>query len=47
MKKLLLLLNFSKLEVTKLLRTITLPMRNFITNFVRIPGICKDFAKKV
>ncbi|WP_129649643.1 IS982 family transposase [Alistipes senegalensis] len=34
----------SKLSVTKLLRTITLLMRNFIANFVRILGICKDFA---
>ena len=34
----------SKLVVTKLQRTITLPMRNFIANFVRILGICKDFA---
>ncbi|MFS6557041.1 IS982 family transposase, partial [Parabacteroides distasonis] len=35
---------FSKLVVTKLLRTIALLMRNFIANFVRILGICKDFA---
>ena len=34
----------SKLVVLKLLRTIALLMRNFITNFVRILGICKDFA---
>lgn len=34
----------SKLVVDKLLRTITLLMRNFIANFVRILGICKDFA---
>ena len=34
----------SKLVVTKLLRTIALLMRNFIANFVRILGICKDFA---
>lgn len=34
----------SKLVVTKLLRTISLLMRNFIANFVRILGICKDFA---
>ena len=34
----------SKLVVLKLLRTITLLMRNFIANFVRILGICKDFA---
>ena len=35
----------SKLVVTKLLSTIALLMRNFIANFVRILGICKDFAK--
>ena len=34
----------SKLVVTKLLSTIALLMRNFIANFVRILGICKDFA---
>ena len=34
----------SKLVVLKLLRTIALLMRNFIANFVRILGICKDFA---
>ena len=34
----------SKLMALKLLRTIALLMRNFITNFVRILGICKDFA---
>lgn len=34
----------SKLVATKLLRTIALLMRNFIVNFVRILGICKDFA---
>ena len=34
----------SKLVALKLLRTIALLMRNFITNFVRILGICKDFA---
>ena len=34
----------SKLVVSKLLRTIALLMRNFIANFVRILGICKDFA---
>ncbi len=38
------LLIFSKLVVYKRLITITLPMRNFIANFVRILGICKDFA---
>lgn len=35
----------SKLVVTKLLSTIALLMHNFITNFIRILGICKDFAK--
>ena len=34
----------SKLVVIKLLSTIALLMRNFIANFVRILGICKDFA---
>lgn len=34
----------SKLVVTKHLTTIALHMRNFIANFVRILGICKDFA---
>lgn len=34
----------SKLVVAKLPRTIVLLMRNFIANFVRILGICKDFA---
>ena len=34
----------SKLVALKLLRTIALLMRNFIANFVRILGICKDFA---
>ena len=34
----------SKLVALKLLRTIALLMRNFIANFVRIIGICKDFA---
>ena len=34
----------SKLVALKLLGTIALLMRNFITNFVRILGICKDFA---
>lgn len=34
----------SKLVATKLLRTITLLMRNFIANEVRILRICKDFA---
>ena len=34
----------SELVVTKLLRTIALLMRNFIANFVRILGICNDFA---
>lgn len=44
MKKLHKLQIISKLVVAKLLRTIALLMRNFITNFVRILGICKDFA---
>ena len=44
MKKLHKLQIISKLAVAKLLRTIALLMRNFITNFVRILGICKDFA---
>ncbi len=35
---------FSKLVVPKRLITITLHMRNFIANFVRILGICKHFA---
>lgn len=34
----------SKLVVLKLLRTFALLMRNFIADFVRILGICKDFA---
>ena len=34
----------SKLVVTKLLSTIALHMRNFIANFVRTLGICKEFA---
>ncbi len=34
----------SKLVVTKLLSTIALLMRNFMANFFRILGICKDFA---
>ena len=44
MKKLHTSLIFSNLMVTKPLNTIYLLMRNFITNFVRILGICKDFA---
>ncbi len=44
MKKLLISLSFSKLVVTKLLTANALRMRNFILNFVRILGICKDFA---
>lgn len=44
MKKLHKLQIISKLVVLKLLRTIALLMRNFIANFVRILGICKDFA---
>ncbi len=34
----------SKLVVTTPLTTISLLMRNFIANFVRILGICKDFT---
>ena len=34
----------SKLVATTPLTTISLLMRNFIANFVRILGICKDFA---
>lgn len=45
MKKLHNIQIISKLVVTKLLSTIALLMRNFIANFVRILGICKDFAK--
>lgn len=45
MKKLHILLKISKLEVTKPLITIIIYMRNFIANYVRILGICKDFAK--
>lgn len=44
MKKLHKLQIISKLVVVKLLRTIALLMRNFIANFVRILGRCKDFA---
>lgn len=33
-----------KLVLTTQLTTITLLMRNFIANFVRILGICKSFA---
>ena len=44
MKKLHISLIFSNLMVTKPLNTIYLLMRNFIANFVRILGICKDFA---
>ncbi len=44
MKKLHILLIFSNLMVLKPLNTIYLLMRNFIANFVRILGICKDFA---
>lgn len=46
MKKLHNLQTISKLVVIKLLRTIALLIRNFIANFVRILGICKDFAGK-
>ena len=35
---------FSKLVVATPITTICLLMRNFIVNFVRILGICKDFA---
>lgn len=44
MKKLHKIQIISKLAVTTLLTTITLLMRDFIINFVRILGICKDFA---
>lgn len=44
MKKLHILLIFNKLVVLKQPITIALLMRNFIANFVRILGICKDFA---
>ena len=44
MKKLRNMQIFSKLVVTTPITTICLLMRNFITNFVRILGICKDFA---
>ncbi len=44
MKKSLILPSFSESVVTKLLTAIALLMRNFITNFVRILEICKDFA---
>ena len=44
MKKLHNLQIISELVVAKLLSTIALLMRNFIANFVRILGICKDFA---
>ncbi len=33
--------------VAKLLRTIARLMRNFITNIVKIPGICKNLPKNV
>ncbi|WP_410544020.1 IS982 family transposase, partial [Xylanibacter rodentium] len=44
MKKLHNLRIIIKLVVTTPLTTIALLMRNFIANFVRILGICKDFA---
>ena len=44
MKKLHKLQIISKLAVITPLTTIALLMRNFIANFVRILGICKDFA---
>ena len=43
MKKLHILLNISKLKVNKNKLTNILRMRNFIANFVRILGICKEF----
>ena len=45
MKKLHNMQIISKLVTAKQLSTIALLMRNFITNFVRILEICKDFAK--
>ena len=44
MKKLHKLQIISKLVAITPLTTIALLMRNFIANFVRILGICKDFA---
>lgn len=45
MKKLHNLRIVSNLVANKLLRTIALLVRNFIANFARIPGFCKDFAE--
>lgn len=44
MKKVHISLIFSNLMVVKPLNTIYLLMRDFMTNFVRILGICKYFA---
>lgn len=44
MKKLHISLNISKLKVNKYTITNIPHMRNFIANFVRILGICKEFA---
>ncbi len=44
MKKLRILLGFSKLMVVEPLTAIALNMRNFIAFVAGIPGICKDFA---
>lgn len=45
MKKLYILLIFSKLVVTKLLTTIALHMHNFIVKFAQILDIYKKFAR--
>lgn len=44
MKKLRISLNIRKLKVNKITFTNIPSMRNFIANFVRILGICKEFA---
>lgn len=44
MKKLHISLNISKLKVNKITFINILRMRSFIANFVRILGICKEFA---
>lgn len=44
MEKLHISLSFSKLIADELLTTIAQPMRNCIVIFVRILGICKNFA---
>lgn len=44
MKKLHISLTFSNLMVPKPLNTISMLMRNFITNFTRILELCKNFA---